>query len=40
VPDQPDDFYEIAQDFCVGARVSFDVVQGPYAAGAQNLEAL
>lgn len=40
VPDQPDDFYEIAQDFCVGARVSFDVVQGPYAAGAQNLETL
>jgi hypothetical protein len=40
VPDQPGDFDEIAQDFCVGARVSFDVVAGPYAAGAQNLQAI
>jgi hypothetical protein len=40
VPDQPGDFYEIAQDFCVGARVSFDVVAGPYASGAQNLQAI
>jgi hypothetical protein len=40
VPDNPGDFYEIAQDFCVGTRVSFDVVTGPYAAGAQNLQLI
>ena len=40
VPDNPGDFYEIAQDFCVGARVSFDVVAGNYAAVAQNVQAI
>jgi hypothetical protein len=40
VPDHPGDFYEIAQDFCVGVRCSFDVIAGPYSAGAQNLVAL
>ena len=40
VPDNPGDFDEIAQNFCVGTRVSFDVVAGNYAAGAQNLQAI
>jgi hypothetical protein len=40
VPDQPGDFYVITQNFCVGTRVSFDVVAGNYADVAQNLVAL
>jgi hypothetical protein len=40
VPDQPGDFDVIKQDFCVGTRVSFDVVAGNYAAGAQNLQVI
>jgi hypothetical protein len=40
VPDNPGDYYEITQDFCVGTRVSFDVVAGNYADGAQNLQAI
>lgn len=40
VPDRPGAFYVINQDFCVGTRVSFDVVAGNYADGAQNLVAL
>jgi hypothetical protein len=40
VPGQPGDFDEIAQNFCVGQRVSFDVVAAEYGAVAQNLVAL
>jgi hypothetical protein len=40
VPDRPGAFYVINQDFCVGTRVSFDVIAGNYAAVAQNLVAL
>jgi hypothetical protein len=40
VPGQPGDFDVIAQNFCVGVRCSFDVVAGPYASGAQNLQAI
>jgi hypothetical protein len=40
VPDVPGEFYVIAQDFCVGTRVSFDVLAGPYANGATNVQAI
>lgn len=40
VPDQPGDFDVIAQDFCVGTRVSFDGIAAEYGAVAQNLQAI
>jgi hypothetical protein len=40
VPDEPGDFYEIAQDFCIGARVSFDVIAAEFGAVAQNLQTI
>jgi hypothetical protein len=40
VPDDPDEWYVINQDFCPGMRVSFDVSAAEYGAVAQNLQAI